>query len=205
MDGNRIENGAQLLELAKVGRIVVHRHQNLARAVLTRWGRRQVSDRLKPVTGPRGRGRFRVRLGVGGRVRIRIWSGWRHTNHEAVQEDAPPEREPSYETTPFEKWGETQCLSAAARVAAKHVNDELDTEEVKGGITSLGEGEDRAAIVLIETTLNRNGELVHKPSVAFDALVTATPATVVVTYYLDDLEYQMDAPVYAQHDVCQLE
>lgn len=142
---------------------------------------------------------------IEGRHAVKYVAGWRHTNHEAVQEGAPPAREPFYETTPFEKCGETQCLSAAARVAAKHVNDDLDTEEVTGGITSLGEGEDRAAIVLIETTLNRNGELVHKPSVAFDALVTATPATVEVTYYLDDLEYQMDAPVYAQHDVCQLE
>lgn len=134
---------------------------------------------------------------------VRYVARWHHTNPEAVQEGAFPEREPRFETTPFDRWGESQCISAAARAAAKHVNDDLAIDEVDGGITSLGSGEDRAAFVLIETILNRDGELVHEPSVSFDTLVTATPATVEVTYHLGGLVYQMDAPVYAEHSVLQ--
>lgn len=134
---------------------------------------------------------------------VRYVAGWRHTNHEEVQEGEPPEREPFYDTTPFERWGETQCLTAAARAAAEHVNDELDTDEVSSGITSLVDGEDRAAIVTVQTILDRGGEPVHETSVEFDALVATTPATVGVTYRLDDQEYQVDAPVYARYDVLQ--
>lgn len=134
---------------------------------------------------------------------VRYVARWHHTNSDAVQKGAFPEREPLFETTPFERWCETQCLSTAARAAAKQVNDELDIEEVDGGITLLGSGEDRAAFISVETVLNRNGEPVHEPSVSFDTLVTATPATVEVTYHLGGQDYQMDAPVYAEHSVLQ--
>lgn len=136
---------------------------------------------------------------------VRYVAGWRHTNHQAVTEGAHPEREPFFETTPFERWGESQCLAAAGRAAAAHANDELDTDEVGNGVTLLGDGDDRAAFVVIETTLDRTGELVHAPSVEFGALVASTPADVDVTYHLGDQEYRMDAPVYARHDVCKLD
>jgi len=73
---------------------------------------------------------------------VRYVAGWRHTNQTEVNEGEPPERNPVLETTPFQRWGETQCLSAAAQAAAQHVNDELDTDEVSSGITSTVEGED---------------------------------------------------------------
>lgn len=132
---------------------------------------------------------------------VRFVAGWRHTNHEAFQRGESLEREPFYETTPFERWGETHCITAAACAAAEHANDVLATDEVSGGIMSGVEGEGRVAFVSIETCLDRHGELVQEPSVEFDALVAATPAAVDATYHLADLEHQMDVPVYAQHHV----
>lgn len=132
---------------------------------------------------------------------VRYVAGWRHADHDAFVRDESLEREPFYETTPFERWGESQCIRAAATAAADHANDELDTDEVTGGITSRVEGAGRVAFVSIETCLDREGELVHEPSVEFDALVAATPATVDATYRLDDLEHRMEVPVCAEHHV----
>lgn len=134
---------------------------------------------------------------------VRYVAAWRQTNPEERTDGEPPDREPIYETTPFERWGETQCLSAAARVAAKHVNDELDTDDVGGGITSAVAGEDRAAFISVRAVLDRNGNVVHVPDVEFEGLVSATPTTVEATYVLDHREYELDAPVYALYRVLQ--
>lgn len=132
---------------------------------------------------------------------VRYVAGWRHTNQTEVEEGEPPEREPVFETTPFERWGETQCLSAAAQAAAEHVDDELDIDEVSGGITSTVEGEGRTAIVSVEAVLDRGGEVVHTPTVEFETLVAATPATVEATYVLGEQEYALSVPVYARYSV----
>lgn len=134
---------------------------------------------------------------------VQYVAGWRHTNQTEVEEGEPPEREPVFETTPFERWGETQCLSAAAQAAAEHVNDELAVDEVSGGITSTVEGEDRAAFVSVEAVLDRGGGVVRTPTVEFETLVTATPATVEATYVLGEQEYTLSAPVYARYSVLQ--
>lgn len=134
---------------------------------------------------------------------VRYVAGWRHTNQEEIEEGESPEREPFFETTPFEQWGKTQCVSAAAHAAAEHVNDELDTDEVGGGITSGVEGEDTAAVVSVTTILDREGKVVQKTDVEFEALVAATPATVEATYVLGEHEYELNVPVYARYDVLQ--
>lgn len=77
----------------------------------------------------------------------------------------------------------------------RHANDELDIDEVDGGVSSGPEGEGRVAFVAITSGLSRSGVLVHEPSVEFDALVAVTPATVAATYRLDDREYRMAVPV----------
>ena len=147
---------------------------------------------------------------------VRYVAAWRHVDQaektertdeenreepNGTEEDGPPEREPVFETTPFERWGETQCLSAAARAAAERANDELGTDEVGGGITATTEGEDRAAFVSVETVLDRDGEVVRESDVEFEELVAATPATVEATYVLGDREYELAAPVYAEYTV----
>lgn len=143
---------------------------------------------------------------------VRYVAAWRHVDRKEegtavedeqneTREDGPPERDPVFATTPFEHWGETRCLSAAGTAAAEHVNDELDTDDVSGGITATVEGEDRAAFVSVETTLNRDGEVVRESDVEFEELVAATPTTVEATYVLGDREYELAAPVYAEYTV----
>lgn len=133
---------------------------------------------------------------------VRYVAAWRHANHDAVENGSEaPTREPVYETTPFEDWAETRCVSAAAGAAAGHANDELDTDEVGGGITSAVQGHDLAAVVSVTTTLDREGDVVAGTDVDFEALVDAAPATVTATYVLEDREHELAAPVYAEHAV----
>lgn len=117
--------------------------------------------------------------------------------HEA---DAPA-REPVFRTVPVERWGETRCLAAAARVAAAHAGEELGTDEPTGGVVAAVEGAERVACLSVTTVLDGDGALVHDPGVAFDALVAATPASVDATYVLDGREVHRDVPVYARHEV----
>lgn len=134
---------------------------------------------------------------------VRYVAGWLTMNEPDSHEGDPPERVPSYETTPFECWGETQCLEVAANAAADHVNTELDTDGVGGGITSTVEGEDRVAIVSVESVLDREGKIVEETDVEFGALVSATPVSVKVTYRLDGQEYELETSVYARSAVIQ--
>lgn len=134
---------------------------------------------------------------------VRYVAAWRHTNQEAVAEGAEPEREPVYETVPFEQWARTECVSAAATAAAGHAGETLGTDAVGSGITSTVEGRELAAVVSVETVLDRDGNPVGEAPVAFDALVGATPATVDVTYRFDDQAAQRSVPVYARHTVLQ--
>ena len=134
---------------------------------------------------------------------VRYVAAWRHTNQEAVADGAEPEREPVYETIPFEQWARTECVSAAATAAAGHAGDALGTDAVGSGITSTVEGRELAAVVSVETVLDRDGNRVHEAPVAFDALVAATPATVDVTYRFGEQAAQRSVPVYARHAVLQ--
>lgn len=129
-------------------------------------------------------------------------AAWRHANHDAVENGSEaPTREPVHETTPFDEWAETQCHSAAARAAAEHANDELDTDAVGGGISAAVEGHDLAAVVSVSTVLDREGDVVSETDVDFEALVAATPATVTATYVLDGREHEQSVPVYARYRV----
>lgn len=136
---------------------------------------------------------------------VRYVARRRHTNGEEIRDGEPPEREPVYETRPFDEWARTQCLTAAAGASADHVEAELGADGVGGGITSGVDGKEVAAFVSISTTLDRDGEALSQPSIAFDELVAATPSTVHVTYRLADQAYQTDAAVYAVHRVARQE
>lgn len=142
---------------------------------------------------------------VDGNHTVRYVAGWRHANHEEVKEGAPPVREPVYDTTPFERWGETQCLWMAARTAAEHVNEVHGTEDATHGITSRVPGEDRAAIVTVGVLLDEDGEVVDGAEITFEELIRTTPASVDVTYRVDEEEYRMEPPVFARFEVYRLD
>lgn len=128
---------------------------------------------------------------------VRYVARWRRTG------DGASLREPVYETVPFEQWTRTENLTAAARAAAAHADETLGTDQVGYGIASDVDGRDTVALVSVKAVLDRDGELITRPSVSFQELVAATPASVAVTYHLDGQTSQVDAPVYASYDVAQ--
>lgn len=127
----------------------------------------------------------------------------REEREAAREQGETPEREPQYDTTPADRWGKQQCRSAAAKAAAAHVQDELDTEEVAGGVTSGITGDNEAVTVNTRTHLGRECNVVSDTDVEYKELVAATPRTVAASYELDEFEYQMDVPVFARHRVIQ--
>lgn len=135
---------------------------------------------------------------------VRYVAGWRHTNHEEVEAGEPPEREPFYETTEWERWAEIQTRHAAAREAAEHAAAELGVEEgISSGSSSRVVDDGSVAVVSTTTTLDREGEVVGEPPVAFEDLVAATPRSVEATYVLEDREYTTTQPIYVRHSVAQ--
>jgi hypothetical protein len=129
---------------------------------------------------------------------VRYVARWRN---EGRGEDGEPTREPEYETVPFEEWADVECVEAAGRAAADHVREELGAGGIGAGISNAVDGEDLAAVLAIETELDRDGEVVREPAVEFEALVATTPASVDVTYVLADQAYRATPPVYASHRV----
>jgi hypothetical protein len=134
---------------------------------------------------------------------VRYVAGWVAVDDPA--EGEPAERVPRFSTTPFERWAETRCLEAAARAAADRANEELGVDEATGGVTADVDGTNRAAVVTVRTVIDREGRVVSKPSVGFEALVAATPATVRARYRLGDRIADRDVPVYARSVVEWLE
>lgn len=129
----------------------------------------------------------------------------REEAEEAREQGETPEREPQYETTPADRWGKQSCRSAAAIAAAEHVQDELDTEEISGGVTSGLTDDNEGVTVNTRTTLDRECNVVHETDVDYEELVAATPRTVSASYEMDGFEYEMDVPVFARHTVERLD
>lgn len=136
---------------------------------------------------------------------VRFVAAWRHTNHEEVEDGAKPEREPVYDTTPYEQWAQTECHFVAARAAADHVRNEFGTDDISGGVTSTIEGEDLAAVVSISSVLDRDGAVRDEPEIDFEQLVSATPKNVHSTYVLGEKESELTVPVYVREMVMQLD
>lgn len=136
---------------------------------------------------------------------VRYVAAWRHTNGEAVRNgEEPPEREPVYETTDWERWAPIHARHAGATRAAAHAADELglgDRDGISAGTSSDIVEDGTAAVVEISTTLDREGEVVSEPPVGFEELVAATPRTVAVTYVLEDREYETHVPIYVRYSV----
>ena len=133
---------------------------------------------------------------------VRYVGGYHHTKPpNELEPGEAPEREPSFSTTPAERWGTTQCLDIAVRAAADHVAETLDSEDISWCVTSRTEGFDRAALVDVTTVVRRDGTVGHAPDVDFDAVVEVTPRTVSASYELGGFEYELDVPIHVRHSV----
>lgn len=125
----------------------------------------------------------------------------REEAEEARERGETPEREPQYDTTPADRWGKQRCRSAAAITAAGHVQEELDTEDISGGVTSGLTEDNEGVTVSTRTTLDRECDVVYDTDTDYEELVAATPRIVSASYEMDEFEYEMEVPVFARHTV----
>lgn len=120
---------------------------------------------------------------------------------EAREQGETPEPEPQYDTTPADRWGKQRCRSAAAGAAAEHVQEELDAENISGGVTSGLTDDNEGVTVNTRTSLDRECNVVYDTDVEYEELVAATPRTVTASYEMDGFEFELDVPVFARHTV----
>lgn len=139
---------------------------------------------------------------------VRYVKAWRSVRDDS-DDDEPPEREPVYTTTDWERWARRRCLRAGARAAADHVDDALglDGGDVGAGITGSIQGRDVAAFVTVwdptaaddaadATTAEDSDDA--SDAVTLADVAAATPATVDVTYALDEQTHAETVPIYAE-------
>lgn len=133
---------------------------------------------------------------------VRYVAAYRHTNHDEVENASKPEREPVYETTPFERWGETEC----AHAAALEVGDIIENAFDGGANTSPGvTTRDGKKVVEADyhTHLDRDGDVISKPSVEFERVVEVTPRSVTATVSLEGHEHADTVPVFVRRATIQ--
>lgn len=129
----------------------------------------------------------------------------REEAEEARERGETVQPEPRYDTTPADRWGKQRCRSAAAGAAAEHVREELDDENVHGGVTSGLTEDNEGVTVNTRTTLDRECNVTYDSEVEYEELVAATPRTVTASYELGEFEHEMDVPVFARHTVEKLQ
>jgi hypothetical protein len=114
----------------------------------------------------------------------------------------------AYDTMTFNRWGELETASAAADraqgVAVDHLGAAEDAVSALTGVPPDGAPTDLVVTTLRVATLeNRDGEVIHTPSVTLPDLVEATPRAVDATVSLDGDSYSRTVPVYAEYAVYQ--
>ncbi|WP_276247560.1 hypothetical protein [Haladaptatus sp. YSMS36] len=132
---------------------------------------------------------------------VRYIGGYRRLKGKEPKDTA--DREPLFETSPFHRWSETNCVETAAKAAAKYVNEQLDTDEASWAVSSGFTDERRIdAVVWVSAAVyNRDERLVHQTALDFDEVVAAAPTTVTATYDLDGNKRELVVPIYVRFDV----
>lgn len=123
---------------------------------------------------------------------------------DAVRYVAKYERgTPVYSTMSFERWGRIQSADVGAeRVRAVLAESLDDMEGVGTALTNRGEG--LTITVGLNTTRDRDGEVIREPSVGFERVVSLTPRTVDATVWLDDREHRESVDVWVERRSLQL-
>ena len=136
---------------------------------------------------------------------VRYVAGWRAPSDEAIENGSKPEREPVYDTVPFERWARVECLSIGAKAVYGALGERLDGG-TKGLSVGFGrvEGQSESRIhVSVETLLDREGDVISEPSVEFEEIVAATPRTVEVTFSFAGKERSCTEPAFVNERTIQ--
>ncbi|WP_241432358.1 hypothetical protein [Halogeometricum borinquense] len=130
---------------------------------------------------------------------VKIVTGYRHTNHEAVKNGSKPEREPMYDEIPWKQWATTECASVAGTAVHDMLTDKFgDNHGVSVGVTSQY-GDDPSLSVAHTILYNRDGEQISETSVGFDRLVEVTPREVTATVTLDGRTATRTIPAWVEY------
>jgi hypothetical protein len=90
----------------------------------------------------------------------------------------------TYKYLAFSKWAYVEGASVAADAVTDRLDERLsDTENVTAGIYD-SDGEDLIVLVKLVTTLDDSGDVVSKPDVGVDRVVSATPERIEATVEL---------------------
>lgn len=158
--------------------------------------------------GPaRGESDVRIQVQMGGKDEeveyaesngtVRYVASWMDNEDEEYREAEETKHIPLFEQPSFEDWNEAQCLLTVGRAAADHVNNELDTDEVNGEMRVAENGNRTAAVSMVSTLFDQNGNVVEEADIEFETLVATTPASFKATYLLDTQKHEIEGPIYA--------
>lgn len=126
---------------------------------------------------------------------VRYVAAYRHSNPEAVESGSPPTREPVYDTIPFERWAETECVHVGSKRVAEVMASRLgkNASEVTAGVTT--QNGSKTIIVTRSTTVDRDGDVRSTPSMSYEQLEAVAPSTVTATVSLENRRRTCTVPV----------
>lgn len=130
---------------------------------------------------------------------VRYVARWVHANQDGVGNGSAPEREPEYDTVAFERWTTVESAHVAARRARDAVARRLGTRlrGVSFGVTT--ENDEKTVVAWRRVHLDRDGNVLTRPNVAFDRLVAVTPAEVRVALSFDGRSAARTVPVVVRN------
>lgn len=125
---------------------------------------------------------------------VQYVTGQRVTNADAVEKGAPPEREPVYETVPFDEWAAVE----SAGVAAGHVSEfarDVFGRDVRLRASAVSRADGKVVTLDFVSTCYADGET-RAPSLTLDGVADLTPSAVTVSVSLDGRTSEQTVPVF---------
>jgi len=101
-----------------------------------------------------------------------------------------------YDYRPFKEWAYAKGASISASAVWSRLQDQFPEEDSLSAGVSSQSNNDRRVMVRLETTLDRNGEVLSEPSVSQSSVVNATPSSVTAAILLAQQETVNTYPVY---------
>lgn len=132
---------------------------------------------------------------------IRYVASWQVTNREAGE---PPERAPTYETTPFEAWARTECAHVGRREVTERLERAFGAESGIGATVTTVDLS-KVIAVWVTTVFDADGSVVSEPTVTVEEVRKRTPATVRATISIGGREYTHEVPTTVEESTERLQ
>lgn len=135
--------------------------------------------------------------------KVQRFGGYRHTNHEEVENGEAPEREPTFYEIPYDDWASIEATrDGASRVGSKFTSPDLSFGLRKDDSSKTG----LVVVASWEKTKSADGTIINKPDIPYSELSEMLPSTVTGVAKKDDMEEKMRSiPVTVKKRVLQQE